>query len=130
FAATVGDAVATLAGAGLRIHAFGEMVALLWADGNRDGAIRLEELWNELGERRRFALFCAYPIADFGEEDHSRRSRASAPAIRGSFPARAMPLFRTWTSGCARSPSCSKRPARWKSRSHIGAKRSRRFPSE
>jgi PAS domain S-box-containing protein len=71
FAESVGEVVATLARTGLRIHAFGEMVALLWADGNRDGAIRLEELWNELGERRRFALFCAYPIAGFGEEGHS-----------------------------------------------------------
>ena len=28
--------------------AFGEMVALLWAEGNHAAAIRLEELWNDL----------------------------------------------------------------------------------
>ncbi|MGH8311343.1 MAG: MEDS domain-containing protein, partial [Steroidobacteraceae bacterium] len=31
-----------------RVFAFGEMVALLWQNGDRDAAHRLEELWNEL----------------------------------------------------------------------------------
>ena len=31
-----------------RVQAFGEMVALLWEEGNQSGAIRLEELWNNL----------------------------------------------------------------------------------
>ncbi len=53
---------------GRRVHAFGEMVALLWASGNREGAIRVEELWNELGRVHRFALFCAYPIVGFDQE--------------------------------------------------------------
>ena len=47
--------IAEMARGGRRIHAFGEMVALLWADGNRDGAIRLEELWNELRKGHHFA---------------------------------------------------------------------------
>ncbi|HEV2641801.1 MAG TPA: MEDS domain-containing protein, partial [Candidatus Elarobacter sp.] len=29
------------------VRAFGEMVNLLWADGNTDGAVRLEQLWND-----------------------------------------------------------------------------------
>ena len=62
---TVGETVAQMTQRGGRIHAFGEMVALLWAEGNRDAAIRLEELWSELGKVHRFALFCAYPIAGF-----------------------------------------------------------------
>jgi PAS domain S-box-containing protein len=65
FSETVGVVIAQLASSGCRIHAFGEMVAILWAEGNREGAIRLEELWNELGKRHRFCLFCAYPIAGF-----------------------------------------------------------------
>jgi signal transduction histidine kinase len=48
------------------VVAFGEMVALLWAEGQRDAAIRLEELWNELAKSHSFALLCAYPIAAFG----------------------------------------------------------------
>lgn len=44
-----------------RIRAFGEMVVLLWEQGNYAGAIALEELWNELGQVRNFTLLCAYP---------------------------------------------------------------------
>lgn len=42
------------------VRAFGEMVDLLWQDGNTNGAIRLEELWNELGSRCALSLLCAY----------------------------------------------------------------------
>jgi hypothetical protein len=45
------------------IRAFGEMVALLWEQGNEDGAIALEELWNGLGQIRNFSLLCAYPAS-------------------------------------------------------------------
>jgi len=48
------------------VVAFGEMVALLWADGRKDAALRLEELWNDLAKSHSFALLCAYPIAAFG----------------------------------------------------------------
>jgi len=50
-----------------RVRAFGEMVALLWADGRRDAAIDLEELWNGLLTKRWFSLFCAYPLDVFAE---------------------------------------------------------------
>jgi signal transduction histidine kinase/ActR/RegA family two-component response regulator len=46
-------------------RAFGEMVALLWADGKRDAALRLEALWNDLGKRKRFSLLCGYPLNSF-----------------------------------------------------------------
>jgi PAS domain S-box-containing protein len=71
FNETIGSILANLSQGGRRIRAFGEMVALLWAEGNRDAAIRLEELWNELGKRHTFALFCAYPIAGFDHESHA-----------------------------------------------------------
>ena len=51
-----------------RVRIFGEMVALLWAEGNRDAALRLEGLWNGLQQRRQFRLFCAYPITHFGTD--------------------------------------------------------------
>lgn len=47
------------------LRVFGEMVALLWAEGKQEAAIRLEALWNELGRRHQFSLFCAYPVAAF-----------------------------------------------------------------
>jgi len=49
-----------------RIVAFGEMVALLWAQGNADAAIQLEVLWNDLATRVDFSLCCAYPMKGFG----------------------------------------------------------------
>jgi len=52
------------------LRAFGEMVALLWADGNGAAAIRLEELWNKLGKTHTFSLFCAYPMDDFAGESN------------------------------------------------------------
>ncbi len=52
-----------------RIRIYGEMVALLWAEGNLNAAIRLEELWNELGNSHRFTLCCGYPIQAFGGKE-------------------------------------------------------------
>jgi len=54
-----------------RVAAFGEMVALLWAEGKRDAAIRLEQLWNSLAETHAFSLHCAYPMKGFSGRDHS-----------------------------------------------------------
>jgi PAS domain S-box-containing protein len=67
----LGPVIAGLVQKGGRVHAFGEMVALLWSAGNREAAIRLEEFWNELGKSYRFALFCAYPIAGFADEEQA-----------------------------------------------------------
>ena len=47
--------------AGRPVRAFGEMVALLWDDGNVAGAIELEGLWNDLLQHQRFTLLCGYP---------------------------------------------------------------------
>ena len=47
---------------------FGEMVALLWKDGNRQAAIRLEEIWNAFMRTHTLSLCCAYPINSFGTD--------------------------------------------------------------
>ncbi len=57
-------------GANGRLAVFGEMVAILWAQGKFDTAIRLEQLWNALRQAHTFALRCAYPMAGFNREDH------------------------------------------------------------
>jgi hypothetical protein len=49
-----------------RVVAFGEMVALLWAQGRAESAIRLEEYWNDLATQFEFSLCCAYPMKGFG----------------------------------------------------------------
>ena len=56
-----------------RIRAYGEMVDLLWREGNPSGAIRLEELWNEAGERHEFALLCAYVMGNFYREGDAEK---------------------------------------------------------
>jgi len=66
FRETVGGIIDQLGRGGHRVRAFGEMVAVLFEQGNSAGANRLEELWNDLGKTRRFSLFCAYPMAGFG----------------------------------------------------------------
>jgi len=61
FRRSVGAIVDDAAGAQVRV--FGEMVALLWEEGNVAAAVRLESLWNEMAGRHRFALLCAYPMS-------------------------------------------------------------------
>ena len=72
FADTVGPVIRTARSGDRRVLAFGEMVALLWAEGNREAAIRLEELWNDLARRETFALLCAYPISHFDEAEYTK----------------------------------------------------------
>jgi hypothetical protein len=54
-----------------RIAAFGEMVALLWAEGNIEAALQLEELWNRLADVHSFSLCCAYPMSGFVGNPHA-----------------------------------------------------------
>jgi hypothetical protein len=57
----VTGAVIAAAGVGGRpVRAFGEMVALLWDDGLVSDAVQLEAMWEELGGRHPFSLFCGY----------------------------------------------------------------------
>lgn len=51
-----------------RIRAFGEMVAVLWAQGLNGATVRLEYLWNKLSEQNEFCLFCAYPKTGFTQD--------------------------------------------------------------
>ena len=52
----------------LVVRAFGEMVDLLWKDGNVDGAILLERYWNELAMKYKYSLLCGYSIDNFVAE--------------------------------------------------------------
>ncbi|MBS1805725.1 MAG: MEDS domain-containing protein [Acidobacteria bacterium] len=53
------------------VSAFGEMVAILWADGKHQAAIELEHLWDELAHRYKLQFLCAYPIGNFGRQAYS-----------------------------------------------------------
>lgn len=64
FVAVVSDLVRncrfTSVSANRGLTVFGEMVAILWEEGNKTAAIELEALWNELLSDRTFHLHCAY----------------------------------------------------------------------
>ena len=61
----IGEVIASATKNGRRVRIFGEMVALSWAEGNYEAAIRLEELWNDLQRTHPFSLLCAYPMKSF-----------------------------------------------------------------
>jgi hypothetical protein len=65
FRATVEPHVAPLFRGGRCVHAFGEMVNVLWDASNVAAAVELERLWNDLAATKRFALLCGYPSAAF-----------------------------------------------------------------
>ena len=68
FADVMGGVIEQAAKRGHRVRIFGEMVALLWATGNKNAALRLEDCWNDLKKSQSFSLFCAYPINGFDGE--------------------------------------------------------------
>ena len=70
FTRTLEDVLATLSKRG-NVRAFGEMVALLWKLGNRQAAIRLEEIWNAFMKTHALSLCCAYPMNSFGSDADS-----------------------------------------------------------
>jgi MEDS: MEthanogen/methylotroph, DcmR Sensory domain len=53
-----------------RVSIFGEMVAILWASGKHDAAIRLEQFWNEIIEVHPVVLYCGYPHAASTDAAH------------------------------------------------------------
>ncbi|MDQ3015043.1 MAG: MEDS domain-containing protein [bacterium] len=73
FARTVGKLMHDLTASNNNVKAFGEMVALLWDEGNTAGAILLEELWNNLQTEYHFSLLCAYPINCFKGEHNAKK---------------------------------------------------------
>lgn len=52
-------------GDGRKVRAFGEMVAILWAQGNAPATVRLELMWSKLARSEQFPVFCAYPRMSF-----------------------------------------------------------------
>jgi hypothetical protein len=52
-------------GADGRVRIFGQMVDVLWQRGERNAAIQLEVLWNELAQTEAFSLLCGYAVGHF-----------------------------------------------------------------
>ena len=71
FTAVVGGLLRQLSDNGQRrVSAFGEMVAVLYAQDNAAAAIRLEQLWEPLAAQHRLDLLCAYPLSAFPDDGH------------------------------------------------------------
>ena len=68
FTEIIGSIITKAAADKRQVRIFGEMVALLWAEEKCDQAIRLEEMWNDLGKTHPFLLFCAYPMNGFASD--------------------------------------------------------------
>jgi hypothetical protein len=71
FDEVVGSLVGRLAN-GRRVCIYGEMVDVLAARGNLRAAHQLEELWNDLGRRESYTLFCGYASGHFGDPKSAR----------------------------------------------------------
>ncbi len=68
FAQLVTGLIARARTGGRRVRAFGEMVAVLWAQGQNGATIRLEHLWHAVCQEQGFSLFCAYPRTGFTQD--------------------------------------------------------------
>ncbi|HEY5294329.1 MAG TPA: MEDS domain-containing protein [Gaiellaceae bacterium] len=53
---------------GRDVRVFGELVDVLYRDGQPETAIAVEELWNHLARSRRFSLLCGYELDVFDPE--------------------------------------------------------------
>lgn len=50
------------------VHAYGEIVGMLYSMNKPDAAARLEEFWKELVSEEHFRLMCGYPVEFLGPE--------------------------------------------------------------
>jgi PAS domain S-box-containing protein len=97
FKAVIGSrlaqAASSVAGERRRIAAFGEMVNILWATGNYEAALHLEQLWNRLAEQHSFSLLCAYPIAGFNSTKHTDAFLKICAEHSTVFPSESFPVM-------------------------------------
>lgn len=68
FAQVIGSLIDRLVARYPRVWVFGELVALMCANDNYVGAVKLERLWRSFTESRPVVLYCAYPANAFSCE--------------------------------------------------------------
>ena len=54
-----------------RFTVFGEIVNLMWEQGNKQGALELEALWNDALNKNSFHLHCGYQRTGFQGDDEA-----------------------------------------------------------
>ena len=104
FSGVVGEVVAQARAGGRyqRVRLWGEMVDVLWERGDVAASMSLEDLFDQLGKKREFSIFCSFLMDNFDGhvhevmlprlgtnhshlipvEDYSRLERAVADALR------------------------------------------------
>jgi PAS domain S-box-containing protein len=89
--AKLAQVAASVVGERRQIAAFGEMVNILWATGNYEAALRLEQLWNQLAKEHSFSLLCAYPISGFNSAKHTEAFLKICAEHSAVFPSESFP---------------------------------------
>jgi signal transduction histidine kinase/CheY-like chemotaxis protein len=112
FVDSVGGVIGKTARGRQQCRAYGEMVDLLWRDGNPEGAIRLEELWNDLAEHYTFNLLCAYPMGNFYSESHAANFEHVCRTHSHVFPAESFSAKSTDAKALAREVAVLQQQAR------------------
>lgn len=90
FDQVVGGLVSSTGRQSRKLRIYGEMVALLWDEGNEAAALHLENLWNHLSDVHAFTLLCAYPLSclDWGPGSDGFKSICSThSSVRMRFAA-------------------------------------------
>ena len=96
FRASIGDLVSRVCAESEHgLAAYGEMVDILAAQRNFQGAEQLEALWNELSQTCSFRLLCGYSATHFGDERTDAHLRGICAAHHDA-SARATDLLSTW----------------------------------
>jgi DcmR-like sensory protein len=52
------------------VRIYGQMVDILWQEGQQDAALSLEMLWNQLAQTQAFSLLCGYAMGHFYKDAH------------------------------------------------------------
>ena len=68
-----------------RVAVFGEMAPTLWAGGNADAAIQVEQATDELAKTGNVDILCAYVLNSFQREQHHIYKRICAAHTDGCF---------------------------------------------
>jgi len=64
------------------VRAYGEMVDILWREGQTDEAVQVEMLWNQLATKYAFSLLCGYAMGHFYKQaDEMQRVCAQHTAV-------------------------------------------------
>jgi len=53
-----------------KIRIFGQLVDVLWREGQHQAAIQLEMLWNQLARNQAFSLLCGYAMGNFYKDSN------------------------------------------------------------